>query len=116
MATRCNVRIYQSEDSNTPDFILYHHNDGYPNGVGVDIEKFIRENFPHVLYSDYLANALLKWDEDDGYKITNEMAGDIYYFYDVFCDERLIRCYNCERVVENGKIVSLEKYVYEHKI
>lgn len=116
MATRCNVRIYQSEDINTPDFILYHHNDGYPKGVGADIEKFIRENFPYVLYSDYLANALLKWPEDDGYKITNAMAGDIDFYYDIFCDERLIKCYHCERRSENGKVVSVTSLEYENII
>lgn len=116
MATRCNVRIYQSEDSNTPDFILYHHNDGYPTGVGACVEDFIKNRFKYVLYSDYLANALLKWDEDTEYQIAHVMAGDINYYYDVFCEERLIRCYHCERRSENGKVVNVTSLEYENII
>lgn len=116
MSTRCNVRIFQSESNNKPDFILYHHNDGYPDGVGENLETFIRQNFPYCLYSDYLANELLKWTEDEGYRIANEMSGDIDYYYDIFCDERLIKCYHCERRAENGKIVHVTSLKYENII
>lgn len=116
MGTRCNIRIFQSEKSDKPDFILYHHNDGYPTGVGAWVEDFIRNRFKYVLYSDYLANALLKWPEDDGYQITNAMAGDIDFYYDIFCDERLIKCYHCERRSENGKVVNHVTFKYEHNI
>ncbi len=116
MGTRCNIRIFQREKNDKPDFILYHHNDGYPKGVGVDLERFIRETFRYVLYTDYLANALLKWDEDTEYQIAHVMAGDIYYYYDIFCEERLIRCYHCERYFENDKIVNHVTLKYEHNI
>lgn len=115
MATRCNVRIFQTnKGSHKPEFILYHHCDGHPGGVGAYLEEFIKKNFKYCLYPDYLANALLKLIEDDGYRIAYEMAGDIDYHYDVFCDERMIRCYRCERRVENGKIVSVTSLEYEH--
>lgn len=116
MGTRCNIRIFQTEKHDKPDFILYHHNDGYPKGVGVCVEDFIRTRFRYVLYSDYLANALLKWDEDTEYQIAHVMAGDINYYYDVFCEERLIRCYHCERRFENEKIVNHVTLKYEHNI
>ena len=116
MATRCNVRIFKTNKVRKPDFILYHHCDGHPGGVGACLEEFISENFKYCLYSDYLANALLKWSEDDGYRIATEMAGDIDYYYDIFCDERMIRCYRCERRSENGKIVHVTSLEYERII
>lgn len=116
MSTRCNVRIFQSNRNKKPDFILYHHCDGHPSGVGANLEEFIGQNFKYCLYPDYLANSLLKWSEDDEYRIASEMAGDIDYHYDIFCDERMIRCYHCERRFENGKVVDVKSLEYENII
>lgn len=116
MSTRCNVRIFQTNGNDKPDFILYHHSDGHPNGVGAFLEEFIGRNFTYCLYSDYLVNSLLKLTEDDGYRIASEMAGDIDYHYDIFCDERMIRCYRCQRRLENGKVVYVKSLEYENII
>lgn len=49
MSTRCNVRIFQTNGNDKPDFILYHHSDGHPNGVGAFLEEFIGRNFTYCL-------------------------------------------------------------------
>lgn len=87
MSTRCNIIL---EDAKTRKRIyLYHHHDGYPEGVGADLARFVAKWNRHYYYRiEEYANALLKGIEsefygrkDDEYELTSGLHGDIEYCY-----------------------------------
>ena len=64
MSTRCNV-IIKEYDGNF--FQLYHHHDGYPEGVGADLEEYIKQMDDDCLvdgkkFTDFLCDP--KHDDD----------------------------------------------------
>ena len=72
--------------------LIYHHWDGYPEGVGYDLlEK--SKNFPEYWWVDSITNKLLKDKEDDGYEWTNGIHSDIEYLYVIDCEEKKIKCF-----------------------
>lgn len=123
MATRCNIFIYENqEDFNQSkdnfDFCLYKHNDGHPAGVGEFLEHKMSKRM--FLVPHYMTNELIKSrhidGSDIGFEITYDQHGDIDYYYVVFCDERIVRCYHTWRTFnsETEKIEHHEKMEYEH--
>ena len=89
MSTRCVVRIKRGDVGSVD---IYHHRDGYPEGVGVQllgtIERYFEgkpQNFE--LWSEELANRLVKNTDkkldDGGYQITLGKHGDLEYFYEI---------------------------------
>lgn len=98
MSTRCCL-IIKSGYSDNSRIVLYHHHDGYPEGVGVQLKKVlsgykdwqIRE---HALR--FLPNELVKNEaglNDNEWEITTEVHGDIDYLYVLNCKARTLRCY-----------------------
>lgn len=91
MSTRCNVIIRQQG----VQVVLYHHHDGYPEGVGMDlIERFgknFRDEKAHVLSLSYAVNALIK-DQNDEYEWCLRLHGDIEYLYTVDLERKTIVC------------------------
>lgn len=105
MSTRCNIVI---TDEKTPDLFIYHHCDGYPEGVGVDLMKSVykriapafwetddkeRNDFYYLSKKMDVANALLKNKEDDGYELTSDYHGDIEYIYNIDVRKKRITCF-----------------------
>lgn len=99
MSTRCNIRIINKEWNES--FMLYHHYDGYPSGVGMDLKHYLKtkEHLPYWSAMDF-ANELIKgvksemYEEvDNRYEITSSMHGDIEYLYVIDCDKRDFKCY-----------------------
>lgn len=97
MSTRCNIII---KDGYTNDrIILYHHDDGYPEGVGVQLRKAL-SNYQDWQIKEHafcnLPNELIK-DEcglnDREFEITPNLHGDIEYCYVINCKARTLRCY-----------------------
>ena len=89
MSTRCVVRIKRGDVGSVD---LYHHCDGYPDGVGVQLLETIERWFEgrpsgHVMCSETLADRLVKNQDaklnDDGYRITLGKHGDLEYFYEI---------------------------------
>ena len=87
MSTRCNI-ILLDEKHNRRIF-LYHHHDGYPQGVGADLAHYVSEWNKLYLYEieDY-ANRLIKGMEspfygniDNGYRLTPCVHSDIEFLY-----------------------------------
>ena len=107
MSTRCNVIIKRK---GYQDIILYHHFDGYPQGVGYDLHcrlKKINGNW----YECDIANNLVK-DKEDDYEITSCIHGDIDYLYTIDCDAKQLKCnqmhYNIEKMTQEiGKEVKM---------
>lgn len=79
MSTRCNI-VVKNKDKET---FIYHHHDGYPEGVGADLEDLLsrceRDND-----FENLVNKVL--DIDGGYELTTGIHGDIEYLYTITLD------------------------------
>lgn len=90
MSTRCNIVIKQNEKDEKPIY-LYHHFDGYPEGVGAALKKYLSKLYS--LYPLRVANCLVKCEEDRGYEITSDLHNDIEYYYVIHCDERKMMTY-----------------------
>lgn len=87
MSTRCNVIVKTKFDK----IWLYHHHDGYPEGVGQDLVNRFKEKFEKdekIWWSD-VVNALVK-DTKDNYEVTDGEHGDIEYLYTIDCDKKTI--------------------------
>ncbi len=89
MSTRCVIRIKRGSVGSVD---LYHHCDGYPEGVGVQLLATIERWFEgrpggHEMDSEILANRLVKNEDeklnDDSYEITLAKHVDLEYFYEI---------------------------------
>lgn len=102
MSTRATIKITEENDT----IWVYHHSDGYPDGIGSDLKEYLKE----LKYwsADEIATVLVKgktvgkshniWtgearQGDDGYEITTCQHGDESYGYHINCDEQTITCY-----------------------
>lgn len=84
MSTRANIKII----SKSGEKIFYQHCDGYPDGLGVVIDKFISEQSQyHNWDPNVIGNALIdgtfgaSWD----IKRVSKIAGDVAYVYNIDC-------------------------------
>ena len=74
---------------------LYHHHDGYPEGVG----KFLVEEVLSKLKTsngydcDSIANFLIKHKEDEEYEVTAYYHPDIEYFYEIDIPCKQVKCW-----------------------
>ena len=102
MSTRCNI-IIKDRDSR---IYLYHHHDGYPEGVGAELRAYLERNWNEAWRNywpgSHIANELVKGHilypfddekDDDEYQVTYGLHGDIEYCYVINCQARTIRCY-----------------------
>lgn len=99
MSTRSQVKII----GDSTVLSLYHHCDGYPEGVGFDLmDRFynsmlkMKERCGRLWFDD-VANSLVK-DTNDRYEITSVEHGDIEYEYIVDLIHNEIRCFEVENV------------------
>ena len=81
MSTRAHILIKGGSEQ----FYVYHHHDGYPEGVGKDLKSYLN-NLKWRWYPDDIVNDLVKGIIDDGYEITSCMHGDEEYLYFIDCD------------------------------
>ena len=112
MSTRSTTHFYYTDPSNDPEAkpeaIVYRHHDGYPEGAGADLLKFIEQvkkectgtsygtrfNDPSYLSAKYLTFLVTegyKYDRDTpldfgGVGILSADPGDIEWRYVVVCD------------------------------
>lgn len=74
---------------------LYHHHDGYPEGVG----RFLMDEvYPMLQTSNRndncdIANFLIKHKEDDEFELTTSRHVDIEYQYHINVSAKTIRCF-----------------------
>ena len=86
MSTRCMVKITDTRES---EITLYHHHDGYPEGVGFDLMH--RSETWKYWNIDAIANELVK-DTSDEYEITVYDHVDSEYVYTIDCKTKTIKC------------------------
>lgn len=89
MSTRCTILI--KNESEKEEVRLYHHHDGYPEGVGENLKKYLSNIKYWDVYS--IANELIKSNEDDEYELTPCQHGDEEYAYLIDCKHRQLKCY-----------------------
>ena len=109
MSTRCNIII---KDRFNRRVYLYHHHDGYPEGVGEALAEYlhkwqdwqIRQHgmryIPNELVRGEIKVVFTDWktgeatiQPDLGYDITAGIHGDIEYLYIINCKAGTLRCY-----------------------
>lgn len=90
MATRSVVIVKDNDKENW----IYHHWDGYPEGVGFDLVKRSKKfkSYEDKWYGDDITNKLVK-DTTDSYEITNGYHTDIDFLYVIDCQEEKIKCF-----------------------
>lgn len=89
MSTRANIIIKERVNGKFQnEVILYSHYDGYPEGVGEDLEDTI-ENFRYEMCEHNIAKliAIIMSSKDFNYKYTDALHGDIEYLYEIIFDK-----------------------------
>ena len=84
MSTRCNIRVYDCRDKSS--LWIYHHHDGYPAGVGKELEQFLSSGGNRLLSPNKMFKAL-RYIYGEEYKATSRRHGDISYMYDIEINE-----------------------------
>lgn len=86
MATRANVRVEQGERVQN----FYHHWNGYPQGVGRDLEKMLRgkETWDFDEICAELKSGIV--DPNCPFEPSDSPHGDIEYDYTISCDKRTL--------------------------
>ena len=81
---------------------MYHHSDGYPEGVGADLKRWLRDrmndstkdNRPTYIALDMIRHGIPSGDRMDmTYEPTAEFHWDAEYAYVIDCDEKTLKCY-----------------------
>ena len=88
MSTRATIKITEKKDT----IRIYHHHDGYPEGVGHDLKKYLG-NIRYGWDAFHIANDLIKLEDDDEYELTPCIHGDEEYLYLIDCDKKELTCY-----------------------
>lgn len=121
MSTRCEILIkekgtYEGKDWKK-ELRLYHHTDGYPEGVGKFLMKTV---YPMLVTShpcvDSIANYLVKNQKDDSFEVTSGIHPDIEYFYEVDINLKRIRCWRAKymQVGRFTRYMQLKKWKEEY--
>lgn len=107
MSTRCNVIIKNdASEKNSESVILYHHHDGYPDGVGAELKKVLsqgtfsdKSELSEVLVGDY-----------EGYEVEEGLHGDIEYLYTISLNQRQLKCQSINILTDVTKPVFIERF------
>lgn len=97
MSTRANVVIKKKGHKSV---ILYHHSDGYPEGVGKGLsfyfdEIYAREDKEEIISTpENLAKFLTDKRHDDEYEYAPCLHGDIEYLYIIDLSIPSVTCYD----------------------
>jgi hypothetical protein len=97
MSTRCNIII---KEKNEEPLIIYHHFDGYPEGVGAELKNIVADKIESICgctgnIKKYILSRIL-YDYSSQYEETDNIHGDIEYLYvlDIKDDGVLYKCYD----------------------
>ena len=105
MSTRCCVKVVKHFENKTAEVMIYHHHDGYPEGVGVDLVKRSKKwKGPFQDRKEWdiddVVNSLIK-DQTDEYEYTAYNHCDIEFLYTIDCDTMTIKCNECNMIFED---------------
>lgn len=110
MSTRCQIKITYLKR----EVLLYHHWDGYPEAVGLDLikrQKQLKTWDGNILVDELINNK----HKDDGYEIAFRIHTDLDFWYEIDCNRKTIRCWKVKGYllsdhaeVEKGEEVPLQ--------
>ena len=84
MSTRATIKIQEGHVERW----LYHHCDGYPEGVGEDLDQLLNTEKRWSIESIFY-----RLTEDEEYEPTKGQHGDEEYAYLIDCDMKKLKCY-----------------------
>ena len=125
MSTRCNIIIKDGAER----IYLYHHHDGYPMGVGTELQHYLQHKWGQSRmtswYGTSIANDLVKGHinepmaqephKDNEYEITYGLHDDVEYIYVINCKAKTIRCYAITRYDDYEDYLILWSKVFTRK-
>lgn len=92
MSTRCHIIIEKAD--NDPQFV-YHHCDGYPEGVGCELVEILKEYDKDINFADWdqltIIDRLIQYSS--AYERDEFMHGDEDYIYRIDCEKHTLRCF-----------------------
>ena len=115
MSTRCNVIVKENDGK---FFQLYHHHDGYPEGVGADLEEYIEKMDDECLvdgkkFADFLCDP--NHDDEYEYEGTNVCPhSDIEYLYIIDLQKREISCFHVKLFTSN--VIEMRKCIKNNSL
>ena len=101
MSTRCQVNVI----ANGLSVMLYHHCDGYPEGIGYCLLKILEKYKHNNRLVDYLINNMVK---NGNFEITFGNHLDIEYYYELNFDKKQV---NCMAVNNWGKTMEILEHI-----
>lgn len=109
MSTRCHI-LLEKNDSETK--FVYHHFDGYPEGVGEELvgllSRYNMQNWEPAAIANWLEN------QDDLYEPDDGIHGDEEYVYVIDCDSHTLRCYEYDGFGDGfGKECKIDGNVFD---
>ena len=109
MSTRANVFIRESQGDCEKE-VLYHHYDGYPEGVGRDLERILRKlpkDENGNVKEEYLKKKRLAefiCEQDSSFLITTpSVAGDSEFDYEIDLAKRRVDWYATSWTSRSGE-------------
>lgn len=95
MSTRASILVKEGDEK----CYIYHHCDGYPDGVGLDLKEYLEKI--SSWYMEDIVNELIKGKcaNDSTYEWTSGVHGDESYFYLIDCDNKVLKCYTESRML-----------------
>ncbi len=91
MSTRATILIKGGQEA----YRIYHHSDGYPEGVGKDLKEYLGNKGDNKWWPNIIANEIIKGKVagDENYELAPCQHGDEEYAYLIDCTDRKLKCY-----------------------
>lgn len=108
MSTRCQIKVI----ANGKELMLYHHCDGYPEGVGMCLLKLMERYKDGKQYrsdADDLLNLMITKGD---FEITFANHGDIEFLYEMNFDKKTVTCHSVDNW--DGDMKYLSEYKLEY--
>ena len=115
MSTRCQIKVTYLDK----EILIYHHHDGYPQGVGFDLLN--RQQRLKSWNGSILINDMIK-DAKEEYEIACVVHTDLDYWYEINCNKHTIKCWkvagyylSSQAIVKRGEEIDLQVLMQEIK-
>lgn len=107
MSTRCQVKVI----ANGKELMLYHHCDGYPEGVGYCLLKILKK------YGNgcWASNLVMKMINRGNFEITFGNHCDIEYYYELNFDKLQVNCMEVNNWEDKMEILRHIDLVYDEE-
>lgn len=107
MSTRSQIKVI----ANGKDLMLYHHCDGYPEGVGYCLLKILKKYDNGCRASDLVMKMINKGD----FEITFGNHCDIEYYYELDFDKKQVNCMSVNNWGDKMEILEHITLIYNEE-